>query len=174
MHLLAATPSTLCAIMKIAYLIILMLGCKFSFAQKWTKLGNTSIEHISIVDHTDTIVFFKKDSAAIAVPITMLKDFQQLFLQDQHSFDMINDSCLHFQTFMMGDSVESMLNIYGIKQVVYFIKREIKKTRDEETWALTNVYSQGQPCWPAIVIRRSKNKAAPMKFLSVIRGFCEI
>jgi hypothetical protein len=160
--------------MKIAFLIILVMECKFSFAQSWTKLENTAIEYISIVDHTDTIIFYKKDSAAIAVPTTMSNDFRQLFLQDQHSFDIINDSCLHFRTFMMGDSVESILKNYGIEQVVYFINREIKRTKGEETWSLTNLYGQGQPCWPGIVIKRSKNKASPKRFLSVIRGFCEI
>ena len=160
--------------MKPIYLIVLLLACKVSFAQNWTLLEGTKIGYISVVDHGDTIVFFKKDSEVIAMPPIMVNDFRFLFLQDQHSFDMINDSCLHFGTFMISDNVEAMFKNYRIEYIVYITKREIKMTNDEEIWILTNPGGQGQPCWPYIFIKRLRNKSTPIKFLSIRRGACEI
>jgi hypothetical protein len=160
--------------MKTIYLIVLLSACKVSFAQNWILLEGSKIEYISVVDRGDTIVFFKKDSAVIAMPPIMLNDFRLLFLQDQHSFDMINDSCVHFRTFMISDSVEKIFKNYGIEHIVYITKREIKETNDEEIWILITPYGQGQPCWPYIFIRRLRNKSTPIKFLSIRRGACEI
>lgn len=149
--------------------------CRFSFAQNWTALGDTKIEYASIIDQDrdDTTVFFKKDSKAIGVPVTMSTDFQQLFLQDQQSFDIINDSCMHLRTLMLGDSVELMFKSYQIKHLVYFVDRKIIMKKDEETWGMMILYGQGQPCWPVIFIKRMKNKLS-IKFISFNRGFCEI
>jgi len=160
--------------MKTIYLIVLLLACKVSFAQNWTLLEGSKIEYVSFVDRGDTLIFFKKDSAVIVMPSIMSNDFRQLYLQDQYSFDTIYDSCMRIRTFMIGDSIEAMLGAYGINYIVYFPKREIEKTNNEETWILTNPYGQGQPCWPYIFIRRLRNKSTPIKFLSIRRGACEI
>jgi hypothetical protein len=160
--------------MRFIFFLILSLGWNVSFGQMWTQIGNTPIEYRSLVNETDTLYLFKKNTEVIAVPTTMSADFKQLFLQDPYSFDIINDSCLHLRTFMMDESVQSILNPFGIDYLVYFISREIKKFTDTETWSLINLYGQGQHCWPGIVIRRSKSLIDPIIFLAVIRGVCEI
>ncbi len=160
--------------MRIICFLILLIGFKVSIAQKWTQLGNTSIDYYSLVDDTDTLVIYKKASAAIAVPATMSIDFQQLFLHDPYSFDTINDSCLHFRTFMVDTNVQSILSPYGIEGFVYFIKRDIKISEDKEIWSLTNLFGQGQPCWPGIILRRLKSHNASIEFIAVIKGLCEI
>jgi hypothetical protein len=137
-------------------------------------LGSTDIDYISIIDNGDTLVFFKKYSVAVAIPFKMSDDFHHLFLQDKHSFDMINDSCMHFRTSMIGDSIDAMFKSYEIEYVVYFLKREVQKKKNEEVWIMTNPYGQGQPCWPSIYIKKTNNKLTPIKFLSIRRGMCEI
>ena len=160
--------------MKTACFIALLIMCKCCFAQKWTQLGSTSIQYISVTSQGDTIALFRKDSAAIAMRPELFEGFKELFLYNQGSFAIINDSCSHIGTYMLSDGAGSVLKTYGIGHVVYFIKLDVKKTGDEETWLLTNLYGQGQPCWPAIVMKRSRNKAIPVKFLTIFRGFCQI
>jgi hypothetical protein len=162
--------------MKTVLLILSLSLCKFAFCQNWVSLGSTGIEFMYFKDNKDSILFFKKDSAAIGIPLTFSSDFYQLLSQDKKSFDLITDNCSHFDVIFISDTLDAIFNGSGTKKVVFFTERKIKKKSDgTELWFMTNLSGQVEPCWPQLHLRRFHNKSInKIKLLSVEPGACQI
>jgi len=144
-----------------------------SIGQQWSQLSNTGIYKLSIA--VDSCTYFKKDSSIIAVSERFQKDFTQLFIDSKEAFDSIFNNCSKISAFMFSDSLKNYYEKFNSHQVVYFIQRKIEKEDNILSWGMTNLYGQGQPCWPIIRLKRIRvNNIWKLLFLSIETGFCEI
>jgi hypothetical protein len=144
-------------------------------AQKWIPLENTDIEKISIKNDWHFVTYFKKDSGVISVPEKLQSEFTQLFSDNRGAFDSIYQTCSGFSPIMIGDTLQNYFEKSNVKYIIYFTKRIVKKEGNSIIWNMTNVYGQGQPCWPVIYVKRIITKnVVKLLFVSIDRGMCEI
>ncbi|MBL7733288.1 MAG: hypothetical protein JNM88_19125 [Chitinophagaceae bacterium] len=160
--------------MRNIFICILLLGSKLSVAQSWTAIENTTVKYTLVVYETDTLVIFKRASNTIIVPPALSADFRELFKQNERAFSIISDSSIHYGADMINDTVQHILKADKLRDPVFIISRNIVQENGIEKWGLKTLYGQGQPCWPGIIIMRSKKEPGAIQFLSFARGFCEI
>lgn len=160
--------------MRNIFICIVLLGSKLSVAQSWTAIENTAVKYTLVVYETDTLAIFKRGSNTIIVPPALSADFRELFMQNERAFSIIADSSIHYRADMINDTVQHFLKAEKLRDPVYIISRNIVQKNEAETWGLTTLHGQGQPCWPGIIIMRSKKEPGVIQFLSYVRGFCEI
>jgi len=110
------------------------------------------------------------------MPNSLGQDFKNLFADDKKAFDFIIDSCKGIRPFVFSDSLQSFFKESRIERVVWFTTRTVQKqSGNQESWNMTNMYGQGQPCWPSLWIKKSIiNKRSKLNLVRIYRGMCEI
>src|SRR5262249_34774121 len=152
--------------MKFILFVICLWFSATSHAQTWTQLPKTNIQKILIKNYFGFFTYFKKDSSVISVPGEMESDFSQLFVDNSNAFDSISRNCTGFSPYMIGDSLQNYFVESHVKYITFFVKRTVTEQGGVVVWLMTNMYGDGQPCWPSITLKKiGTGKTSKVEFI---------